>query len=50
MIQSLKTFDLFMLSLMIVSLPSIEVPKNIFLVGYLLPVSFLNSSNGSKEK
>ena len=36
MIANLKTFDLFMLSLMIVSLPSLEAPKNIFLVGYLL--------------
>jgi O-antigen ligase len=36
MIAKLKTIDLFMLSLMILSLPSIEAPKNIFLVGYLL--------------
>jgi len=32
----LSTIDLIMLSLMIVSLPSLEAPKNIFLVGYLL--------------
>jgi O-antigen ligase len=36
MMQRLKTFDLFMLSLLIISLPSIEAPKNIFLVFYLL--------------
>ncbi|CAM8351087.1 O-antigen ligase family protein [Candidatus Methylopumilus universalis] len=36
MSKNLKTFDLFMLSLMIVSLPSVEAPKNFFLVGYLL--------------
>lgn len=36
MIKNLKTFDLLMLSLMIVSLPSVEAPKNIFLVGYLI--------------
>ena len=36
MIKNLKTLDLFMLSLMIVSLPSVEAPKNFFLVGYLL--------------
>lgn len=36
MIKNLKTFDLFMLSLMIVSLPSVEAPKNFFLVGFLL--------------
>ena len=36
MIAKLKTFDLFMLSLLIVSLPSVEAPKNFFLVGYLL--------------
>jgi O-antigen ligase len=35
MIANLKTFDLFMLSLMIVSLPSVEAPKNFFLVGFL---------------
>jgi len=32
----LLTIDLIMLCLMIVSLPSLEAPKNIFLVGYLL--------------
>lgn len=32
----LPTLDLIMLSLMVVSLPSVEAPKNIFLVGYLL--------------
>ncbi len=32
----LPTLDLVMLSLMILSLPSLEAPKNIFLVGYLL--------------
>ena len=32
----LPTLDLAMLSLMIVSLPSLEAPKNIFLVGYLI--------------
>ena len=36
MIKNLKTLDLFMLSLMIVSLPSVEAPKNFFLVGYLI--------------
>ena len=36
MIANLKTFDLFMLSLMIISLPSVEAPKNFFLVGYLI--------------
>ena len=33
---NLKSIDLFMLSLMIVTLPSLEAPKHIFLVGYLL--------------
>ena len=33
---NLKSIDLFMLSLMIISLPSLEAPKNIFLVGYLI--------------
>ena len=33
---SLAWIDLLMLSLMIVSLPSVEGPKNIFLVGYLI--------------
>jgi len=32
----LPSIDLVMLSLMIISLPSLEAPKNIFLVGYLL--------------
>jgi len=32
----LPTLDLAMLSLMILSLPSLEAPKNIFLVGYLV--------------
>jgi O-antigen ligase len=32
----LPTLDLVMLSLLILSLPSLEAPKNIFLVGYLL--------------
>lgn len=32
----LPVLDLMMLSLMIVSLPSLEAPKNIFLVGYLV--------------
>ncbi len=32
----LPTIDLVMLALMILSLPSLEAPKNIFLVGYLL--------------
>jgi O-antigen ligase len=36
MIQRLKTFDLLMLSFLIISLPSVEAPKNIFLVFYLL--------------
>lgn len=36
MINNLKTFDLFMLSLMIVSLPSVEAPKNFFLLCFLL--------------
>jgi O-antigen ligase len=34
--KMLPAIDLFMLNLMIVSLPSLEAPKNIFLVGYLL--------------
>ena len=33
---TLAWIDLLMLSLMIVSLPSVEGPKNIFLVGYLI--------------
>ena len=32
----LHTFDLYMLSLMILSLPSLEAPKNFFLVGFLV--------------
>jgi O-antigen ligase len=34
--KTLAQIDVMMLGLMIVSLPSIEAPKNIFLVGYLL--------------
>lgn len=34
--KMLPSVDLMMLSLMVVSLPSLEAPKNIFLVGYLL--------------
>jgi O-antigen ligase len=37
----LPVLDLMMLSLMIVSLPSLEAPKNIFLVGYLVTRSLL---------
>ena len=33
---NLKSIDIFMLSLMILSLPSLEAPKNIFLAGYFL--------------
>jgi O-antigen ligase len=36
MVTKLKTIDLLMLGLMILSLPGIEAPKNIFLVGYLI--------------
>jgi len=36
MLKNLKTLDLFMLSLLIVSLPSVEAPKNFFLVAYLI--------------
>ena len=32
----LPSLDLVMLSLLILSLPSLEAPKNIFLIGYLL--------------
>ena len=38
--KMLYWIDLMMLSLMIVSLPSLEAPKNIFLVGYLLTRTF----------
>jgi O-antigen ligase len=34
--KTLAQIDIMMLGLMIISLPSIEAPKNIFLVGYLL--------------
>lgn len=34
--SKLLYLDLIMLSLMIVSLPSLEEPKNVFLVGYLI--------------
>jgi O-antigen ligase len=37
----LPVLDLMMLSLMIVSLPSLEAPKNIFLLGYLVTRSLL---------
>ena len=36
MAKKIYSLDLLMLGLMILSLPSIEAPKNIFLVGYLL--------------
>lgn len=36
MLKTIKSIDLLMLGLMIISLPSIEAPKNIFLVGFLL--------------
>jgi O-antigen ligase len=47
----LLTFDLVMLSLLILSLPSLEAPKNIFLVGYLLTrltIEILQFSKGMK--
>ena len=34
--KTLPSIDLMMLGLMILSLPSVEAPKNIFLIGYLL--------------
>jgi len=37
---NLKTIEFFLLSLMIISLPSIEAPKNIFLVFYVLIAFF----------
>lgn len=52
MVTKLKTIDLFMLSLMILSLPSIEAPKNIFLVGYLLTrvlIEILNFNQGIRK-
>jgi len=41
--------DLMMLSLMIVSLPSLEAPKNIFLVGYLLTRTFAEVDQFKRE-
>jgi len=43
MLKAIKSIDLLMLSLMILSLPSIEAPKNIFLVGYLFTRVFIES-------
>ncbi|CAM8368281.1 RfaL Lipid A core - O-antigen ligase and related enzymes [Candidatus Methylopumilus planktonicus] len=50
MIAKLKTLDLFMLSLMIVSLPSLEAPKNFFLVGYLLTRTFFEFVEWKQRK
>ena len=50
MIKNLKTFDLFMLSLMIVSLPSVEAPKNFFLVGYLVTRSIFEFIEWKQRK
>ncbi len=36
MLNKIYSLDLFMLSLLILSLPSLEAPKHIFLVGYLI--------------
>ena len=43
MLKTLKSIDLLMLSLMILSLPSLEAPKNIFLVCYLLTRTLIES-------
>ena len=52
MVKSLKTIDLMMLGFLIISLPSIEAPKNIFLVSYLLTrliIEIINFKKGVKQ-
>ena len=46
--NKLLYLDLIMLGLMIVSLPSLEAPKNIFLVGYLI-TRFISEVIQSKQ-
>ena len=46
--NKLLCLDLMMLGLMIVSLPSLEAPKNIFLVGYLI-TRFISEVIQSKQ-
>jgi O-antigen ligase len=52
MIKTLKSFDLLMLALMILSLPSLEAPKNIFLVAFLVTriiFEFIQFKAGEKQ-
>jgi O-antigen ligase len=52
LLKSLKTIDLLVLGLLIISLPSIEAPKNIFLVSYLLTriiIEIIDFKKGLKQ-
>ncbi len=52
MVKSLKTIDLLFLGFLIISLPSIEAPKNIFLVSYLLTrliIEIIDFKKGAKQ-
>lgn len=49
MLKTIRFINLLMLGLMIISLPSIEAPKNIFLVGFLL-TSVLNEAHKFSQK
>jgi O-antigen ligase len=52
LVKSLKTIDLLFLGFLIISLPSIEAPKNIFLVSYLLTriiIEIIDFKKGAKQ-
>ncbi len=49
MLKTIKSIDLLMLGLMIISLPSIEAPKNVFLVGFLLTRLLIEAHNFSQK-
>ena len=52
MIKTLKSLDLLMLALLILSLPSLEAPKNIFLVAFLVTriiIEFIQFKAGEKQ-
>ncbi len=50
MLNKIYSLDLFMLSLLILSLPSLEAPKHIFLVGYLITRSFIEIAEINLKK
>ena len=50
MLNKIYSLDLFMLSLLILTLPSLEAPKHIFLVGYLITRSFIEIAEINLKK